>query len=769
MPDFRSFILIPVFLVSAGGAQAALTICNDTREGQSVAVGYEGPSGWMSEGWWNIDPGACSTPIGEDLSKRYYYLRVEKRAGPFQGQGYSFCTSPDAFNIIGDSDCSSRGYDTEDFIEIDIGQGRRDYTYRLEQAAMDLAQVGAGDGLEFCNETDITQTIGIGFEGDAGWLSRGWWNIDPGACKVALGEPLEKQYYYYYASVSGGTFQGGGYSFCTTTEAFEILGDANCEGRGYVTNNFAEIDVGAGATGYRFVLNSETGGIVDRPRPGSGETPNAGGSGATSDAPGLHFCNETQHTQVFAVGYEGASGWTSEGWFTLEAGDCGRVLKGALQKRYYYYRSEVDGGDFRGGGYAFCTRQEAFEIVGDTDCPARGFETEDFAEIDVGAGTQTFVFRLTASNAGVPPQQRPGAGGEGSKDTPAPTAAGLRFCNGDQENQSLAIGYEAAEGWTSAGWWNLEPGECVGALDGPLRKRYYYYLAFMKGEPIGSGQGFSFCTTQNAFTIVGDANCEARGYDSADFQELDIGTGNSSFTFNLVSVAASDGGKRETPETHPVETPPVQTSTASPSGGPKPGGASSDVIDATAAGIEVCNQTNEVQNLAFGYEGSEGWASEGWWVIQAGDCATPELDGNRHRYLYYRSEGNDGHFAGANYFFCTTQEAFTIVGDAGCAARGYQESDFQELDIGTEGMFTLTIAPNGPVTTRPAVVAPPATSNGGSVLGDRLGGNRHNGGNVPPVEAEVSPSSEVEINAAPEIDAGSVTPRRRGGGGGSDG
>ena len=51
-----------VFLARA--AQSDLTICNDTRDTQGVSVGYKGDPDWTSEGWWNIEPGECSTPVG---------------------------------------------------------------------------------------------------------------------------------------------------------------------------------------------------------------------------------------------------------------------------------------------------------------------------------------------------------------------------------------------------------------------------------------------------------------------------------------------------------------------------------------------------------------------------------------------------------------------------------------------------------------------------------------------------------------------------------
>ena len=166
-----------LFVSAAGVAQAELTICNDSDKTQAISIGYEGGEGWTSEGWWNIDPKDCAVVIGGDLDKQYYYFRAEQNAGPFVGGGYNFCTTPEVYEIVGDTDCESRGYDSEDFAEIDVGVGVASYTHRLTQADMDLAQAGSGsdgeDGLQFCNETAHTQSISIGYEGGDGFVSEG--------------------------------------------------------------------------------------------------------------------------------------------------------------------------------------------------------------------------------------------------------------------------------------------------------------------------------------------------------------------------------------------------------------------------------------------------------------------------------------------------------------------------------------------------------------------------------------------------------------------
>ncbi|MDG1532180.1 MAG: DUF1036 domain-containing protein, partial [Paracoccaceae bacterium] len=40
----------------------------------------------------------------------------------------------------------------------------------------------ANAGLEICNTTGDVQEISIGYKGDGGWTSEGWWLIEPSKC-----------------------------------------------------------------------------------------------------------------------------------------------------------------------------------------------------------------------------------------------------------------------------------------------------------------------------------------------------------------------------------------------------------------------------------------------------------------------------------------------------------------------------------------------------------------------------------------------------------
>jgi len=252
----------------------------------------------------------------------------------------------------------------------------------------------AGEGLQICNETPEAQSVSIGYQGeDEKWTSEGWWNIDPNACATVVAGALTKRYFYYRTEVDGGPFEGGRFTFCTSPQVYTIAGDSDCEARGYESEQFAQIDTGATAKSFVFSLG------VSEPSPVVATKPAPEPDATATTGEGLRFCNETAHVQAVSIGYQGEDEqWTSEGWWNLDQNKCATVMAGDLKKRYYYYRAEVDGGPFEGGGYKFCTSPNEYTIVGDTNCEERDYEREDFAEIDTGPTAKSFVFTLVEVN-----------------------------------------------------------------------------------------------------------------------------------------------------------------------------------------------------------------------------------------------------------------------------------------------------------------------------------------------------------------------------------
>ncbi|HXM19408.1 MAG TPA: DUF1036 domain-containing protein [Candidatus Tumulicola sp.] len=73
------------------------------------------------------------------------------------------------------------------------------------------------------------------------------------------------------------------------------------------------------------------------------------------------------------------------------------------------------------------------------------------------------------------------------------------------------------------------------------------------------------------------------------------------------------------------------------------------------ASLQICNKSSERIDTAVAYYYDDGldaaWESEGWWVLQPGQCATPVSYDLDYRYYYVFGNG-PSHYWGGTYNFC---------------------------------------------------------------------------------------------------------------------
>ncbi len=123
----RSSVLLLAVLMpalAAAPAQAKFTVCNKTTHAFLIAIGRPAAKGWISEGWWRVEPEACADVLQGDLKARYYYLRGVHLGvdGAWDGNRF-FCVAADNFTIKGRDNCRKRGYGQAGFFEVDTGAG----------------------------------------------------------------------------------------------------------------------------------------------------------------------------------------------------------------------------------------------------------------------------------------------------------------------------------------------------------------------------------------------------------------------------------------------------------------------------------------------------------------------------------------------------------------------------------------------------------------------------------------------------------------------
>ncbi|MEO0636082.1 MAG: DUF1036 domain-containing protein [Pseudomonadota bacterium] len=126
---------------------------------------------------------------------------------------------------------------------------------------------------------------------------------------------------------------------------------------------------------------------------------------------------------------------------------------------------------------------------------------------------------------------------------PSSAEAALQACNQTEERVSVAIGYREDGEWVSEGWWVVPPGECKTVVGGELTLSHYYWRATAKNEDWEQSR-FMFCTNREAFTIIGDTECQERGYSKAAFNEIKLSDGQADYTLTLENTRDAADAKQ---------------------------------------------------------------------------------------------------------------------------------------------------------------------------------------------------------------------------------
>ncbi len=123
--------LLAAAVIAVGGARADLKLCNSTASRVGVAIGYQDPTGWATEGWWNIASQTCETLLKGAVPSRFVYVHAVDydRGGEWGGKN-DMCTADKSFAIRGVQECPKRGYKRSGFFEVDTGEAK-EWTIRL--------------------------------------------------------------------------------------------------------------------------------------------------------------------------------------------------------------------------------------------------------------------------------------------------------------------------------------------------------------------------------------------------------------------------------------------------------------------------------------------------------------------------------------------------------------------------------------------------------------------------------------------------------------
>jgi uncharacterized membrane protein len=325
----------------------------------------------------------------------------------------------------------------------------------LPAAAMSLlfSSEPAHADLKLCNRMSYVIEAAIGIDDKATTATRGWFRIDPAACRVVVQGTLTADRVLLNARALGvyGASplpQNGTDTLCVAQDNFVIAAARQCRA-GQMPAQFTQITPTQADDGNLVAYLAEdseydddqarlagiqrllvTAGYdaapidgVDGPKTQAALAAFLKSRGLSSDIvqspnffttmvdavqkpspSGLTWCNDTPHKVMAAVATDDGKAVTSRGWYRIDPGKCLHPDVSGTPRQIYSFAEAVDGDNRTirikdkplnwGGLTQICTRESKFEINDQGDCANRGFAVTGFAPVDMTSGGKTLRFAL---------------------------------------------------------------------------------------------------------------------------------------------------------------------------------------------------------------------------------------------------------------------------------------------------------------------------------------------------------------------------------------
>lgn len=325
----------------------------------------------------------------------------------------------------------------------------------LLAAILVLAAAGAARAdLEICNRTSFVIEAAIGVETKGAAATRGWFRIDPGACREVLRGEIAHDHLYLHARAlplygALRPLSAAHVELCTGSGDFLIAGARKCAKPEERLLPFAEVRPSKSGHNMSLYVAESAGYEPEQARiaaiqrlltlAGFDAEPIDGALGAKSeaalaaflrsrslpadamlradfidlllaaardsDAPGLLWCNDTKHVVMASLAIEEDGAVTSRGWWRIEPGACLRPeMPRRVSGRVFTFAEAVDVSgttiEFKGrplawgGGTKLCVKNVRFEIRDHKNCESLGLDVKGFAPADISkASGATIRFR----------------------------------------------------------------------------------------------------------------------------------------------------------------------------------------------------------------------------------------------------------------------------------------------------------------------------------------------------------------------------------------
>jgi len=307
--------------------------------------------------------------------------------------------------------------------------------------------------LKLCNRMSYVVEAAIGIDDKSATATRGWFRIDPAACRVVLQGTLTADRILLNAralAVYGASPlpQNGSDTLCVARDNFVIAAARQCR-TGQTPAPFTQINPTRADDGSLVAYLAEDSEYDDEQArlaaiqrllviAGFDASPIDGVDGPKTQAAlaaflksrnlsadfvqspnffttmveavqapsstGLTWCNDTPHRVMAAVATDDGKTVTSRGWYRIEPGKCLHPDVTGQPKRIFSFAEAVDAENrtvrFKdkplnwGGDTQLCTRESKFEVSEQGDCGTRGLAAAGFAIVDLSSGGKTLRFAM---------------------------------------------------------------------------------------------------------------------------------------------------------------------------------------------------------------------------------------------------------------------------------------------------------------------------------------------------------------------------------------
>ena len=325
----------------------------------------------------------------------------------------------------------------------------------LPAAAISLfvSSLPAFADLKLCNRMSYVVEAAIGIDEKSATATRGWFRIDPAACRVVLQGALTADRILLNARALGvyGASpipQNGSDTLCIAPDNFVIAAARQCRGNqtaapftqisptrtddgnlvAYLAEDSEYDDEQARLAGIQRLLviaGYDAAPIdgVDGPKTQAALAAFLKSRGLPADivqsqtffatmieavqkpsSAGLTWCNDPPHKIMAAVATDDGKAVTSRGWYRIDPGKCLHPDVTGQPKQVFSFAEAVDGENravkYRdkplnwGGPKELCTRESKFEVSEQGDCATRGLAPIGFAPVDMSSGGKTLRFAM---------------------------------------------------------------------------------------------------------------------------------------------------------------------------------------------------------------------------------------------------------------------------------------------------------------------------------------------------------------------------------------